>query len=209
MKPGAGHGGKAPANVSGAFPQWVASASAADPAKVLLRLWRVAPTPSQPPCRSAGLQGLACLHTEGNLALLRLLNRPAALMLVVGKRRIAVVVEHIGTSHIRLALAPGIEREFNLEVLGKYWYGQMWLLWRPPGGAVLLRPGMRGAGVVWLRRSLGVPGHGRDRFGEELEKAVRVFQQRTGLVTDGIAGPRTLIALRSRVEPLVGPRLGG
>ncbi len=206
---GRGTGPERPVNISVAFPQWVVSASAAGPARELLRLWGVAPTPGDSPCRSAGLQGLACLHTEGDLALLRLLNRPAALMLVVGKHRVTVIVEHIGASHVRLALAPGIEREFSLAVLEKYWYGQMWLLWRPPGGTVLLRPGMRGAGVAWLRRSLGMPGHARDRFGTALEKAVRVFQQHVGLATDGIAGPRTLIALRSRLEPLAGPRLGG
>lgn len=54
-----------------------------------------------------------------------------------------------------------------------------------------LRLGSTGPDVTRLRERLGVP----DEFGHILDQAVRAFQDRSGLVTDGIVGPKTLAEL--------------
>ncbi|MCF7551945.1 MULTISPECIES: N-acetylmuramoyl-L-alanine amidase [Pseudonocardia] len=68
----------------------------------------------------------------------------------------------------------------------------------------LLRRGDRGSAVVEIRDTLrrfgllatAAPGATPDQFDVELERAVQAFQQRRGLITDGIVGPDTYRALR-------------
>lgn len=56
-----------------------------------------------------------------------------------------------------------------------------------------LRPGSSGAAVWYLRQRLGLPaGGGYDR---SVANAVGEFQAASGLPVDGVAGPRTLIAM--------------
>jgi N-acetylmuramoyl-L-alanine amidase len=63
---------------------------------------------------------------------------------------------------------------------------------------VILRHGDTGPGVTEVRqrlRHLGldtVASSGEDQFDDDLESALRVFQQSRGLTVDGIAGPQTL-----------------
>lgn len=63
----------------------------------------------------------------------------------------------------------------------------------PSAMAALLRRGDRGNDVYYMQLALGVPADGV--FGAETEGAVIRFQQRCGLLVDGIAGPQTLNAL--------------
>lgn len=67
--------------------------------------------------------------------------------------------------------------------------------------AAILRRGMRGDTVRSLQISLarhGFPLHADGIFGPQTEDAVRRFQERRGLVVDGIAGPATMAALETR-----------
>jgi len=74
----------------------------------------------------------------------------------------------------------------------------------------VVTPGLFGAGVVSLQanlnRWLGHQGRRRlnldGRFGNETTQAVVGFQGQSGLVTDGIVGPRTWSALRRSVNAL-------
>ena len=59
-------------------------------------------------------------------------------------------------------------------------------------GSDLLRKGSRGEGVKELQRRLGMSGNDVDGiFGPGTEKAVRQFQQDSGISVDGIVGPNT------------------
>ena len=59
-------------------------------------------------------------------------------------------------------------------------------------GSDLLRKGSRGEGVKELQRRLGMSGNDVDGiFGPGTEKAVRQFQQDSGIAVDGIVGPNT------------------
>lgn len=63
---------------------------------------------------------------------------------------------------------------------------------------VNVRRGDTGAAVRDLQKRLTAAGFETDRdgwYGEQTETAVRAFQARVGLVTDGIAGPKTLAAM--------------
>jgi peptidoglycan hydrolase-like protein with peptidoglycan-binding domain len=66
----------------------------------------------------------------------------------------------------------------------------------------MLRSGSRGPEVEDLQRALmrkGInPGPIDGAFGPKTEDAVRRFQERAGLVADGIAGPKTLGALEEK-----------
>jgi N-acetylmuramoyl-L-alanine amidase len=72
--------------------------------------------------------------------------------------------------------------------------------------ATLLKLGSKGAAVKDLQAllnranafSIDIDGD----FGTVTEKAVKAFQNRNGLVVDGVAGPQTMTALRRAVEPV-------
>lgn len=59
---------------------------------------------------------------------------------------------------------------------------------------VLLKQGTRGDTVKKLQEKLAIGADGQ--FGSGTEKAVRDYQQKNGLVTDGIAGPATLAHMK-------------
>jgi hypothetical protein len=67
--------------------------------------------------------------------------------------------------------------------------------------AAPLKPGDKGAAVRQLQRALArlgySPGKADGSYGPGTESAVKKFQQAQGLVADGIAGSKTLAALKS------------
>lgn len=78
----------------------------------------------------------------------------------------------------------------------------------------ILKIGATGAEVAALQRALQSAGHAVQPdgwFGEATRAAVRAFQQRAGLVSDGVAGPKTLAALTGAeaAEPLTTAKLLG
>jgi peptidoglycan hydrolase-like protein with peptidoglycan-binding domain len=68
---------------------------------------------------------------------------------------------------------------------------------------ILLRMGSSGHVVRRLQQALVIAADGQ--FGLGTEKAVKAFQQKNGLVADGIAGPETLarLALFKEITPAV------
>jgi general secretion pathway protein A len=153
------------------------------------------------PCEQATAQGLECLAEKGSLAQLRLLNRPAILSLTgAGGAEQQVVVSSLGERAAQLE-AGGATLKADLLDLQRFWYGDFLVLWRPPlPMARLLRPGMRGAEVRWLRQGLAtVRGEtlagGSDVYDQDLERLVEDFQRAHRLTVDGIAGERTQVLL--------------
>jgi len=154
------------------------------------------------PCTQATQHGLACLTERGSLGQLRLYNRPAILMLTDGAGAShEVVLQRLDGEHARIDLGRAAHEVGDGE-LSTYWMGDYVMLWRPAAAPVqTLTTGMRGAGVLWLRRSLeklaGVADSGQasDLYDASLSSLVRQFQRNHRLTVDGIAGVRTQVAL--------------
>ncbi|MFP6655709.1 MAG: peptidoglycan-binding protein, partial [Myxococcota bacterium] len=71
--------------------------------------------------------------------------------------------------------------------------------------------GEEGEGVDWLQRSLAelqfFSGQSDGRFGDDTKNALLLFQEQTGIIPDGIAGPLTQIALYGQLDRYPVPRL--
>jgi general secretion pathway protein A len=178
----------------------------------LFGLWNVQYTSgSETACVQALRQGLECLELQGDLAELRRFNRPAILTLRddAGALHDAVVAQLHDDQRLRLLIGEG-SYDIDPEDLEQRWDGRFVLLWKPAQlDTRNLALGMWGETVRNLRIRLNAWAGRRgeplllpddpDFFDEELELRVMDFQQRHGLVVDGIAGARTQAVLDAMV----------
>jgi murein L,D-transpeptidase YcbB/YkuD len=122
------------------------------------------------------------------------------------ERDLADVLEAaLASNRIRAALEDLLPRDASYRELRRYRSSYLDLAARggwgevPPGAK--LQKGDRGARVGALRERLEASGYLRcldgdeDLFDDALQEAVREFQARHGLDTDGVVGPRTLAAI--------------
>jgi general secretion pathway protein A len=183
---------------------------------VLLRRWGVdLSSPGQgDPCGRVASFGLLCEAGRGDWTEVAVLGRPVLLRVAdgAGHRGYAVVGETAGEA-VTLDLPEGEER-VALDGLIPLWNGDFLVIWQPPPfGGGLIGPRAPRESVRWLRKMLSqVPDMGltdttSGRYDRALTDAVRLFQAREGLVTDGIAGPRTLIRLNDALAMPGVPRL--
>jgi general secretion pathway protein A len=172
----------------------------------LYRLWGYQSTAStdEQACAQAAAAGLACIQASGNWGAVLRLNRPALLLLNSGDGRpLPVLLQRVDSDGAVLAIGPHLAT-VALDELERHWLGAYRLLWRkPPSGAALIGPGQRNSDVRWLREQLvRVTGVADDadepaHYDEDLVERVKNFQRAQGLLADGIAGARTLIALNN------------
>ena len=169
------------------------------------RLFAIWKAPFNPhgarPCEQAAAQGLECLAEKGTFAQLKLFNRPAILSLVTADgTEHQVVVAALDDTSARVEAGEATLKADLLD-LQRWWYGPFLVLWRPPVPmARLLKPGMRGAEVHWLRQGLatvrGEPAlAGSDLYDKDLQQRVEEFQRAHRLSVDGIAGEQTQVLL--------------
>jgi len=169
----------------------------------LLGLWQAKYSPGKiDGCSQALAQGLRCLMQRGSLAQLRMLNRPAILMLsdqagtpsqvVLRALRDDSAQLQIGSQSVTISIAE----------LTRFWFGDFVLLWRPGARDVRdLSAGMRGAPVRQLREQLnrwsgaGSNASTSDAYDGSLVQLVEQFQRANRLAVDGIAGIETQVAL--------------
>jgi general secretion pathway protein A len=105
-----------------------------------------------------------------------------------------------------------LEIEGNVHVVSgltiqQHWFGNYTVLWRaPPGFNRAIQLGHTGTQVEWLREQLEsleyLPPTNGDRalFDHNLGDALKQFQRSRQLRPDGIAGPNSLIRLRSSAD---------
>jgi general secretion pathway protein A len=154
------------------------------------------------PCTQATQHGLACFTERGSLGQLRVYNRPAILILTdANGGSHEVVLTGLDGEHASIDLGKSMHQVGDGE-LSTYWMGDYVMLWQPEAGPVQrLSPGMRGNGVLWLRRSVeklaGVSDSDSPSnvYDAGLASLVRRFQRSHRLTVDGIAGVRTQVAL--------------
>ena len=181
----------------------------ADALRALARLWRAEPPAGEEVCAALKPSQLQCLRSGEGLAQLRLLGRPALLMLQAGEAaaRPALLLGLDGQQ--ALLREGGSPRTLSLLELSRQWRGDFVTLWRTPPGY----PAVTADGPLadWLdqqlARVLGEP-PADDGRGPEARRAARVaaFQRSQGLRADGRAGPITLMQL-NRVVGIDEPRL--
>jgi len=167
-------------------------------------------------CERAAQVGLRCLFESGTWSNLRQLNRPAIVELVdeTGLRH-HLPVERLTGERVTLLLM-GKRYELPLGDVGRLWFGKYLALWSPPEyGEQMVRRGMRGAPVVWVRDSLkryGLPRNTQptsELFDSELETQVKEFQRRHQLQDDGLVGKMTLVYLSNYSGNASAPVLSG
>jgi general secretion pathway protein A len=157
-------------------------------------------------CTQAVAQGLQCLMQRGSLAQLRVLNRPAILMLNdEGGVSDQVVLRGLSGDYVQLQFGAHTAN-VSIADLSRYWFGDFVLLWHPaardPAG---LRMGMHGPSVRRLRYQLerwrGLPDSAageqdeNDAYDATLMRLVEQFQRANHLAVDGIAGIETQVVL--------------
>ncbi len=183
----------------GGVPSWVRAY------EVLFAEWRISYRPDDgPPCEQAERQGLRCFKGHGGVERLRRLDLPAVVRLVGGDGE-AVHAALTGLTPTTATLVvDGEPRTVPLAALEAQWSGDFTIVWRtPPGYQRPIGLGDGGPLVEWLSVALddGEDGQGprvpKARFDEELRDRTKRFQEARGLTESGIAGPETLILLRS------------
>jgi general secretion pathway protein A len=169
----------------------------------LLGLWQATYSPGTTDgCSQALAQGLRCLMQRGSLAQLRMLNRPAILMLSDDAGTASqVVLRALGDNTAQVQIGSQ-NATISVAELTRYWFGDFVLLWRPGGKDIRdLSAGMRGAPVRQLREQLNRWSGGSsnastsDEYDGSLVQLVEQFQRANRLTVDGIAGIETQVAL--------------
>jgi general secretion pathway protein A len=177
----------------------------------LLAVWSASPQvqAGENICQALAREQLGCYKSLGDWHNLRQLDRPAILTLSSGRGGVQhVLLRELGASDALLETAAGPLR-LPLEQIDLLWTGEFLLLWRRETAEQFIGPDSRGASIVWLRQRLA-EAEGRalappvsSTFDAGLRDALVRFQSAQGLDRDGLAGPRTLIAL-SNLKPLPG-----
>ncbi len=170
---------------------------------------------NQIPCDYAPSAGLQCLTGRGNWSQIAQMDLPVVLELWDGQPA-PFHAALLGMEEGRILLGIGNEIiETTQHALRDQWAGSFVVLWQtPPGYYGSLRSGQQHETVGWLRlqlsslvdRSLASPTP--NLFDENLQQAVREFQDAEGLTADGIVGPATWIRLATRLN-LPQPSLAG
>jgi general secretion pathway protein A len=171
------------------------------------------------PCDQAKKQGLECVYQQGSWAQLKTLNRPAILTLIDDEGNAHQVVVSSLVNNTATVNLPDETKAVSVPSLSRLWTGDYLVMWRPQtASAKALAPGMKGAGVRWLRTQLNsvsgqeTTGASSDYYDEDLVKMVEEFQRQHRLNVDGIAGVQTQIVLDALADsdgaPLLVTRSG-
>lgn len=165
-------------------------------------------------CEKPSPSGVECLSLTGNWSAVRDLDLPAMLPLTT-----AAGVAH----YVVLAALHGTDATLNVDgrtitvpltEIEPLWFGRYTALWRPPSlQQRVLRAGMVGSDVLWLRSQLsGVPltalaSTADQVFDAALRARVTEFQRSHALAVDGVVGRETLLYLSVAADPQNMPRL--
>ena len=187
----------------------------ADAFAALFAAWQLPAPGDTGRCEAAARVGLRCAADQGALAELLLLDRPAIITLrdLQGEaHQVLLAAQRGGDVMLRASDATVIVPRAALD---RFWFGEYLLLWKPAApDASSFAPGMRGAGILWLRQSLAAlsgeasPGvDGADRYDPDLASQVRDYQRSRRLTVDGLVGQKTQMMINTDLGVAGIPRL--
>jgi general secretion pathway protein A len=182
----------------------------------LLRHWGIDYDPSAgPACGQARAQGFSCYFQRGSWSGIRQLDRPVVLTLTDAQGRThQPVLVSLDDDRAELMIA-GERLSFPVDEVSDLWFGQFTLIWRPPGGTlIVISPGTRNENVRWLRQSLAALDSNyqpedpdSEFFDAGLQEQLVAFQRQHRLDADGLAGEMTQIVINSLLALDGTPRL--
>lgn len=169
----------------------------------LIRLWepRLVVPRGENVCSALRVRALECYRTRGSWSDLKQMDRPAILTLdlpAAGEQHFLLL--ELGQENAVLDTVLGPIR-VPLAELDQVWAGDFLLLWRRQTEQSYIGPGSSGADIATLWRRLAeidgvaAPATIPSTFDSRLGDALTRFQSERGLINDGVAGIRTLIAL--------------
>jgi general secretion pathway protein A len=167
---------------------------------------------------TAGVAGLRCTASRGDLEKLKRIGLPCILELYLpgDEKPVYAFVEELREKDGRevASVSPGTDeaKEFPFEWLERYWYGRTFYYWRDfERVPEILALNVVGDGVRWLQTQLlemGVyEGEATGTYDQATMQAVIKFQQEYRLDDDGIAGPNTRMAMYSVLDKYETPKL--
>ncbi|NNL94891.1 MAG: hypothetical protein HKO64_04665 [Xanthomonadales bacterium] len=149
-------------------------------------------------CRSGEISGgWSCLRENGSYARIRQLGLPVVLQLQADGESL-LLLQGLNSETV-LVGASVTRREHQRNLVEQKWLGAYFVAW--PQAANWPREISRGQSGPAVQTVLELAGRskpayrGPAEFGIEFEQWLIRFQQRNGLDTDGIVGPRTLLYL--------------
>ncbi|GAB3375171.1 ExeA family protein [Lysobacter rhizosphaerae] len=147
-----------------------------------------------------------CLRARGTLDRLVAQDRPVLLRLRSGTHEAWAVLLGADARIARVSL-DGHTLDIERLALARHWNGEYAALWRGPANLTLPVAGETPS-LTWVRDRLTtryLPADAVATLDADMLAAVRRFQGDSGLASDGVIGPETLMALAARDE--AGPRL--
>jgi general secretion pathway protein A len=173
--------------------EWKVQGAAADPEKT---------------CEQLNVHGLQCVKTRGNMETLRKMDRPSVLRLT-GDNGVDAYVTLISLSDGSAnCLTAGIVRTIALPELESRWTGDFIAIQRmEPEFEGAMSNGDSGSAVAWLDGQLSrirgrQPRWDNNVFDDSIEKEVREYQRKQGLVPDGVVGQKTMLKIQESIRRL-------
>jgi general secretion pathway protein A len=176
----------------------------------LAGLWD-ATLPAGTPCDAALAVNLRCHQGKGGLYELRLLDRPAVVMLHEGATTRYALLTRLDDTQATL-LAGGVTQRVAIAALVQQLGGEFTTLYKMPRGfRSQLVAGAQGPDVDWIAQRLAqVNDEAPPPVERPLDKRSRVllkaFQMSQNLKSDGVVGPRTYMRL-NQLSGVTEPRL--
>ncbi|KZZ64741.1 hypothetical protein A3765_06675 [Oleiphilus sp. HI0130] len=155
-------------------------------------------TPFRLACDFAELNGLGCLHKQGNWRSLLRIDRPAVLTLFNDNgQKIHLALLKIEGEEAYVAHG-GEFFKTTLDEIDRFWLGEYSVVWKlPPYKSGIINPGQPKEDD-WLQQ--GLTQINPELEGLSLQEKVVEFQRSMGLVPDGIAGSMTLIQMNNILD---------
>ncbi|MEN9627237.1 MAG: putative ral secretion pathway protein [Pseudomonadota bacterium] len=178
----------------------------------LALLWGVDPGERADPCGARRPTGIDCHDGQGDLALLRRLQRPVLLHLADGGRVLLLGLGIDGADARATVTGAHGEQVLPWRSLQAAWTGRYTAIWRTPPGWGTGGGAPSAQASRWVMERLvalqGEPkgGDARPSRADALRQRVAAFQLSQGLPLDGLAGPVTLMQL-NRASGVDEPRL--